>query len=539
MRIKLGVALNTEQIAAGIDFLDSIISSTCCDLDATISASYGGSGQTWANLIASPADGSAQTGYDFHLGIDDSSSTDDPTFSGSAGDAAAFFSHDGGDWFTLKNIANAITIKNNHRTDQAGVWMAVALRGAGITTGSLTYFGNSFNATTAGMRLTDLSVSGDIDILISNGSQNAILFDLGSYTTDGELLIIFSWDGTSTSNNTRLWLNSTTKIENSLTLKTSTTSATTIFNVGNSNNNSSGIFDVGTRLYHFSCGNAFIDDADAALIFAHLEARNDRDYTPPWNLSQVTFNNTFDTSAQNTTSAGMFLRADGVKMFVIDFGTDTVFQYTLSTPGDVSTASFDTGKSFSVNSEDSSPQGVWFKNDGLIMYIAGSASGKIFQYTLSSAWDVSTASFASKELDTSAQSAPRDVFIKPDGTELYIAGPTGSSVYQYTLSTPHDVSTGTFTGSFDVTTQENSIVDVYFKDDDGTKMFIVGQTNDTVFQYTLLTPWLASTATFDGISFSVAGKSTTPQGLVFDSTGETFYITDSTNDIHAFDVGKI
>lgn len=260
----------------GGSYLDEVLASTCCDLDATISASYGGSGQTWANLIASPADGSAQTGYDFHLGTDDSSSTDDPTFSGSPGDDAAFFSHDGGDWFALKNIANAITIKNAHRTDQAGVWMAIALRPFLPTS---YYFGNSFSSSTAGMRFTDLGGDLDIDILISNGSSNAILWDLGSISNGEDLLAIFSWDGTSTSNNTRLWLNSTTKIENSLSLKTSTTSATTIFNVGNANNDSASAIRNGSRVYHFSCGNAFIDDAVAADIFTHLETRHNRDYT--------------------------------------------------------------------------------------------------------------------------------------------------------------------------------------------------------------------------------------------------------------------
>lgn len=253
-----------------------------------------------------------------------------------------------------------------------------------------------------------------------------------------------------------------------------------------------------------------------------------------WDVGNAVFKNEVDISAENTIAAGMFIRADGLKLYSIDFSTDKVYQYTLSIPFDISTRSFDT-KEFSVNPEDPNPQGVWFKSDGTKMYIAGSLNGKIFQYTLSTPWDVSTASYDSKSLDTSTESNPRDVFISPDGTELYTAGPTNASVNQYTLSTPHDVSTGSFTGSFSVTTEENSIVDVYFKND-GTKMFIVGLTNDTVYQYTLSTAWDVTSASYDSVSFSVAAKSTTPQGLVFNAGGSIFYIVDSTNDIYAFDV---
>jgi hypothetical protein len=70
------------------------------DLDATLSDSYS-SGQVWHNLVPAPADGSAQTDYDFNLGGTSGSGADDPTFTGTAGDAAAYFALDGGDYFSL------------------------------------------------------------------------------------------------------------------------------------------------------------------------------------------------------------------------------------------------------------------------------------------------------------------------------------------------------------------------------------------------------------------------------------------------------
>jgi len=74
-------------------------------LDAGVSASYSGSGTTWANLITSPADSSAQTDNDFKTG-DGSTSSTYPTFNGPVGSHAAYWSFDGGDNFRLKSGTN-------------------------------------------------------------------------------------------------------------------------------------------------------------------------------------------------------------------------------------------------------------------------------------------------------------------------------------------------------------------------------------------------------------------------------------------------
>lgn len=259
---------------SSIDVLDSVISSVCCDLDATISDSYGGSGQTWANLIASPADGAAQTGYDFFLGADGSSSTDDPAFTGSAGDSAAFFAMDGGDRFKSKAITNTVAMKNAHRTDVSGTWVAMAM----LPKSAAHWWGNNHSGGTAGVRLT--GSTGNLSTFFeSNGSTLLTLSNIIDHDNNTDVLFILSWDGTSTTNNMRLWINSTTKSEVSGTFKTSTSSSAIEWGIGGTQNGFSEMVNT-SKVYHFSMGNAFIDDADAAIIFTHLEARHNRDYTP-------------------------------------------------------------------------------------------------------------------------------------------------------------------------------------------------------------------------------------------------------------------
>jgi hypothetical protein len=127
--------------------------------------------------------------------------------------------------------------------------------------------------------------------------------------------------------------------------------------------------------------------------------------------------------------------------------TSAVFQYTLSTAWDVSTASY-ASKTFAVGTQAPSPRGPFFSPDGAKMWVVnatGASTSAVFQYTLSTAWDVSTASYASKTFAVGTQ-APRSwgLFFSPDGTKMWVANSTSASssaVFQYTLSTPNPIST--------------------------------------------------------------------------------------------------
>jgi len=68
-----------------------------------------------------------------------------------------------------------------------------------------------------------------------------------------------------------------------------------------------------------------------------------------------------------------------------------VSEYTLTTAWDVSTASF--VDSFSVVTQEANPQDIWFDSSGKTMFILGQAGDDVNVYKLTTAWDVSTASF--------------------------------------------------------------------------------------------------------------------------------------------------
>lgn len=210
---------------------------------------------------------------------------------------------------------------------------------------------------------------------------------------------------------------------------------------------------------------------------------NEYTLSTAWNITTATFVTTFSTAAQDSAPQDIFFKPDGLSMFVIGSTNDTVFQYTLSTAWDVSSASY-ASKSFSVTSQETSPLGLWFKPDGLVMYVVGSTSDTVFQYTLGTAWDVSTASYGSIFHSVAAQdSAPVQVNLSADGTKMWVLGSSGDDIWEYTLGTAWNVSTATPVNNFYIGFQETTPSGMFIDSTASNRVYVIGSGTDTVFQY--------------------------------------------------------
>jgi sugar lactone lactonase YvrE len=238
----------------------------------------------------------------------------------------------------------------------------------------------------------------------------------------------------------------------------------------------------------------------------------------------------FSVTSQDGSPNGLAFNTNGTKMYIMGGSTDTVYQYTLSTGFDLSTASYDS-VSFSVTSQDGGPNGIAFNTDGTKMYILGGSSDSVYQYTLSTGFDLSTASYDSVSFSVNSQdSSPNGIAFNTDGTKMYMVGSSSDSVYQYTLSTGFDLSTASYDNvSLSASSQDSNPRSVTFSTD-GTKMYMVGNTNNALYQYTLSTGFDLSTASYDSVSFSVASQDTTPLDIAFNTNGTKMYIMGGSSD---------
>ena len=252
-------------------------------------------------------------------------------------------------------------------------------------------------------------------------------------------------------------------------------------------------------------------------------------------LSNASYDNiSLSVASQDIYPRDLAFSSTGDKMYVVGNSSDSVYEYDLSTNWDVSSASFNS-VSLSVSSQDSSPRGLAFSSTGDKMYVVGYSRG-VYEYDLSTNWDLSTAQYNNVSFSVASQdSAPNGVVFKQDGSKMYIAGSSSDSVYEYDLSTNWDVSTAQYNNvSFSVASQDTGPTGLAFFTD-GSVMYVVGSSSDSVYQYDLSTNWDLSTAQYNNVSFSVASQDTIPSGVVFKQGGSKMYILgDSGNSVYQY-----
>ena len=147
--------------------------------------------------------------------------------------------------------------------------------------------------------------------------------------------------------------------------------------------------------------------------------------------------------------------------------------------------------SFDVSTQDTTPRGLAFNNDGTKMFVVGDTGNDINSYTLSTGFDLSTATFNDINGDGSGfdisgqETVPRGLTFNNDGTKMFVVGDNGNDINEYTLSVGFDLtSTVTHVGEFDISDQETNPQGIAFNTT-GTKMFIVGNVGNDINEYTL------------------------------------------------------
>ncbi len=253
-------------------------------------------------------------------------------------------------------------------------------------------------------------------------------------------------------------------------------------------------------------------DHDDVILLAYTKTTGSIDDIP---AASAFPDGSFSVGSQDTTPNGLAFSANGTSMFVIGSGNDAVHQYALPAPFDISNVTGTSDVShvarLLVGSQDTTPNGLAFSANGTSMFVIGSVNVAVYQYALPSPFDisnvtgVSNVTLASSFLVGSQDMFPRDVAFSNDGHRMFVVGEQSDAVHQYDLAAPFDVSTASYDDiSFSVLSQDNSPRGLAFSND-GTSMFVIGSVNVAVYQYALPAPFDISHVT--GISdVSYAGS---------------------------------
>jgi len=252
------------------------------------------------------------------------------------------------------------------------------------------------------------------------------------------------------------------------------------------------------------------------LIFSNL-LFNKAEATP-------TFVDSFIIDSGERSPMGLAFNNDGTKMFVLGDDGNDVQEYSLTTGFDVLAYPLAVNfvDSFSIASQDNDPMGLAFNNDGTKMFVVGNYGNDVNEYTLTTGFDVSSASFVDSFNVNSQDSDPRGLAFNNDGTKMFVVGARGYDINEYNLFTGFDLSSAYFVDSFDVYNQEKFPQSLTFNND-GTKMFVIGSAGGEVHEYTLTTGFDVSSASFVD-SFNVNSQDTYPTDITFNNDGTKMFV---------------
>jgi len=251
-----------------------------------------------------------------------------------------------------------------------------------------------------------------------------------------------------------------------------------------------------------------------------------------WDLSTATDSvRSFDVSTQDTTPFGIALGNSDSNIFVIGSGNDTVFKYNLSLFGDEYIAQWTLSgptfahKSPSLSSQEANPFGLDFKSDGTKLYVIGAAQDDILQYSLSTPFDVSTATYDSVAT-TGLVTAGYDLVFKSDGSKVFV-NDTARYIEEYTLGTAWDLSTiSSMVNQLDTYANFGNYANQYgfTLKPDGTRLYVTSERAPYIQQYNLSSAWDLSTA-----SANVSIGSTGQFGIGFIEDGSVMFTMESSN----------
>ena len=182
-------------------------------------------------------------------------------------------------------------------------------------------------------------------------------------------------------------------------------------------------------IYHYNLSTAF-DVSSASYLNAYASGQG---------VQSMAFNN------------------DGTKWFILN--TTQIREYSVSTGFDTTASNVSATTTSTLSSQDANMMGVTFNNDGTKMFTVGASNNKVYEYALSTAFDVSSPSSLSYTDSVSIgsqETQATDIRFNHDGTKMYITGTAGRDINEYTLSSAFDISsTVTHKGSYSLTSSDS------------------------------------------------------------------------------------
>jgi len=201
----------------------------------------------------------------------------------------------------------------------------------------------------------------------------------------------------------------------------------------------------GTYQVDWSAADVFIVDADGDLTIEHKNNNAGDEIQLLVNAVSVSFDpSNANKDGDFTLNTGnpsnniydyILFTPDGKKAYVSENYNGDLFQFSLSTAWDITSASQDYKESFGF--AHGSAMAATFNDDGTIFYVSWDNDSAVTSYTLSTAYDPRTRTLKNDE--TGVNEGGGSISWADGGNKVYFG--QGSTISSYDANTPYDIST--------------------------------------------------------------------------------------------------
>ena len=240
--------------------------------------------------------------------------------------------------------------------------------------------------------------------------------------------------------------------------------------------------------------------------------------------------------SQQRNPTGVLFNPDGTKMYITGIIQNQIYMYNLTTPFTVTTATY-ASKTCDLEGEHDALAFRFNSNGTAIFVLDTKATETIDKYSLTTPYDISTCSLVSgSPQDFEGGLEMRSFAFSNDGQKIFIFDADGNSskhsIKQYSLSSAFDLSNPILTTDYIGHNGDLASIEAFSQglefSSDGSKMFITGNKEDTILEFSLSNPFdLTATVNYEGEH--IIDDVVSLGGITFSSDGSKMIVTDFNN----------
>jgi len=272
-----------------------------------------------------------------------------------------------------------------------------------------------------------------------------------------------------------------------------------------------------------------------ASIEVHAQSHNESELVSSstlisgWDVENLEeTSKSLNTSNHTNSARSIDLVDNDTRLFVHARSTRNVVSYKLVTPGDISSAvyisEFDTSPYLGSKSQSSAGHGVYIDRNNLERMWLWNRT-EVWQFDLSTPGDITTATKSGYKNLSSYVTRGHDIDFRPDGKVFYVEDRNQETVHQFILAQPWDIETLKWEYTLDISSHHTAVRGIEF-DPTGRIMFLLDTSLKEIQQYKLDESWEISTATFDK---SMPVNISNPRGLTWNENGTSAYVMNTSN----------